>query len=87
MKKKKILKNQNILFGVNSEEDNKETINYTRIGNMAYSNNNTNNLLYVMGNNYVNMPYYYMMSNNIGNNNTSSQSNNSPTQIPSYNNF
>ena len=83
----KISKNQNLLFGVNSEEDNKETINYTRIGNMAYSNNNTNNLLYVMGNNYVNMPYYYMMSNNIGNNNTSSQNNNSPTQIPSYNNF
>ena len=84
----KIKKNKNILFGVDSEEDNKETITYTRIGNISYSNNNTNNLLYVpMGNNYVNMPYYYMMNNNIGINHTSTQHNNSPPQISSYNNF
>ena len=85
----KIVANKNILFGVDSEEDNKETINYTRIGNTPYPNNNTNNLLYVpMGNNYVNMPYYYMMNNsNMGTNNSSSQNNISPTQMPSYNNF
>ena len=85
----KIAANKNILFGVDSEEDNKETINYTRIGNTPYPNNNTNNLLYVpMGNNYVNMPYYYMMNNsNMGTNNSSSQNNISPTQMPSYNNF
>ena len=83
-----ITKNKNILFGVDSEEDNKETINYIRFGNMAYPNNNTNNLLYVpMGNNYVNMPYYYMMNNNIGNNHTTAQHNNSPPQISTYNNF
>ena len=83
----KIKKNKNILFGVDSEEDNKETINYTRIGNLSYPNNNTNNLLYVpMGSNYVNMSYYYMMNNNIGTNHTS-QHNNSPPQIASYNNF
>ena len=84
----KIKKNKNILFGVDSEEDNKETINYTRFGNLSYPNNNTNNLLYVpMGNNYVNMPYYYMMNNNIGTNHTSSQNNNSPPQTALYNNF
>ena len=83
-----ITKNKNILFGVDSEEDNKETINYIRFGNMAYPNNNTNNLLYVpMGNNYVNLPYYYMMNNNIGNNHTTAQHNNSPPQISTYNNF
>ena len=84
----KIKKNKNILFGVDSEEDNKETINYTRIGNMPYHNNNSNNLLYVpLGNNYVNIPYYYMMNNNIGANHSSTQHNNSPPQISSYNNF
>ncbi len=84
----KLAKNKNILFGVDSEEDNKETINYTRIGNMSYPNNNTNNVLYVpMGNNYVNIPYYYMMNNNMGNNHTTSQQNNSPSQINGYNNF
>ena len=85
----KCIKNKNILFGVDSEEDNKETINYTRIGNMPYQNNNTNNLLYVpMGNNYVNMPYYYMTNNNnMGNNNSSLPNNNSPPQIPPYINF
>ena len=84
----KLVNNKNILFGVDSEEDNKETINYTRIGNMSYPNNNTNNVLYVpMGNNYVNMPYYYMMNNNIGNNQTTTQQNNSPSQMNGYNNF
>ena len=84
----KLVNNKNILFGVDSEEDNKETINYTRIGNMSYPNNNTNNVLYVpMGNNYVNMPYYYMMNNNIGNNHTTTQQNNSPSQMNGYNNF
>ena len=76
-----LIKNKNILFGVDSEEDNKETMNYTRIGNMTYSNNNTNNILYVLGNNYINMPYYYMMNNNIRTNHISSQHNNSPTNI------
>ena len=88
IEKNKLKNNKNILFGVDCEEDNKETINYTRIGNMSYPSNNTNNLLYVpMGSNYVNMPYYYMMNNNIGNNNASLQQNNSPPHIPSYNNF
>ena len=88
LEKNKIKNNKNILFGVDCEEDNKETINYTRIGNMSYPSNNSNNLLYVpMGSNYVNMPYYYMMNNNIGNNNASLQQNNSPPHIPSYNNF
>ena len=73
------------MFGVDSEEDNKETINYIRFGNMPYPNNNTNNLLYVpMGNNYVNLQYYYMMNNNIGNNHTTAQHNNSPPQISTY---
>ena len=88
LEENKIKKNKNILFGVDSEEDNKETINYTRIGNMSYPTNNSNNLLYVpMGNNYVNVPYYYMMNNNIRTNNTSSHHNNSPPQISSFNNF
>ena len=88
LEKNKIKNNKNILFGVDCEEDNKETINYTRIGNMSYPSNNSNNLLYVpMGSNYVNMPYYYMMNNNIGNNNASLQQNNSPPHIPAYNNF
>ena len=70
IEKNKLQNNKNILFGVDSEEDNKETITYTMIGNMPYQNNNTNNLLYVpMTNNYVNMPYYYMMNNtNMGTN-------------------
>jgi CCR4-NOT transcription complex subunit 7/8 len=88
LEKNKIKNNKNILFGDDCEEDNKETINYTRIGNMSYPSNNSNNLLYVpMGSNYVNMPYYYMMNNNIGNNNASLQQNNSPPHIPAYNNF
>lgn len=75
---KKIYKNT--LFGVNSEEDNKETIFYTKIGNSTFTGNNGNNLgnnvsninnmIYPssIGNGFVNvnMPYYYVV-NNLGN--------------------
>ena len=71
----KILKEKNLLFGVANEEDNKETINYSQFGSLAYQNNNSNNnFLYVP---YVN--YYYLM-----NNNATQLSNNTSTQMPTY---
>ena len=72
-----IVKNKNILFGVLSEEDNKETINYSQFGNLMYQNNNTNNLLCLPMNFSYNMQYYYMM-NGMGNNHTTQ----TQTQIP-----
>ncbi len=77
---KKLRKNKNTLFGVNSEEDNKETIYYTKIGNNTFGNNNNStlgnnisnisNMMYPssLGSGFVNvnMPYYYMV-NNMGN--------------------
>jgi CCR4-NOT transcription complex subunit 7/8 len=86
--KEDIIEEKNIIYGILKGKDNKETINYTKIGNMSYTNNSTNNVLYVpMGNNYVNMPYYYMMNNNMGTNPAISQQNNSSSQINSYNNY
>ena len=76
----KILKDKNCLFGVDNEEDNKETITYVQFANLAYPGNTSNNMLY--------MPYTYNNYNNyfyIVNNNNTQQTNNNPPQMPVFN--
>ena len=61
IEKEQIINNKNILFGINSEEDNKETINYT----INFTNNIPDNSIYTrIQNNFVNVPYFYIMTNN-----------------------
>ena len=75
LEENKILKEKNLLFGVDNEEDNKETINYSQFGNLMYQNNNSNN-------NFLYLPYanyYYLM-----NNNAIQLNNNTPVQMPAY---
>ena len=67
---------KNLLFGINNEEDNKETITYEQFGNLLYQNNNTNNVIYSP---YVNNFYYYFMNNNI-----TQQNHNNPTQLSTF---
>jgi len=70
IEKNLILKDKNILFGVLSDEDNIETINYSQFNNMNYpnGNNHLNNAMYMPMNLNYNMQYYYMM-NGVGNDN------------------
>lgn len=75
IEEKKIMKDKNLLFGVNNEEDNEETINYYQFENLLYQNNNRNNLLYGP---YINNYYYYFMNNN------NQQNNNNPTNITTF---
>ena len=78
IEEKKIMKEKNLLFGVNNEEDNEETINYYQFENLLYQNNNRNNLLYGP---YINNYYYYFMNNN------TQQNNSNPANITTlYNN-
>ena len=72
----KILKDKNCLFGVDNEEDNKETITYAQFANLAFPGNSSNNMLYMP---YVYNNYYYLVNNN------TQQTNNNPTQMPVFN--
>ena len=73
----KILKDKNCLFGIDNEEDNKETITYPQFAHLAYQGNNSNNMLYMP---YLyNNNYYYLVNNN------TQQPNNNPTQMPVFN--
>ena len=72
----KILKDKNCLFGVDNEEDNKETITYIQFANLTFPGNSSNNMLYMP---YVNYNYYYLPNNN------TQQTNNNPTQMPVFN--
>ena len=73
----KIKKDKNCLFGVDNEEDNKETITYAQFANLAFPGNNSNNMLYMP---YVYNNYYYIV-----NNNNTQTTNNNPTQMPVFN--
>jgi CCR4-NOT transcription complex subunit 7/8 len=66
---------KNLLFGINNEEDNKETITYEQFSHLFYQNNKINNLLFPQ---YVNNYYYYQLNNNI------TQHNNNPTNISTF---
>ena len=68
----KIMKDKNCLFGIDNEEDNKETITYPIFAHLAYQGNNSNNVVYMP---YVNNYYYYV----------SPQQNNNPAQMPVFN--
>jgi CCR4-NOT transcription complex subunit 7/8 len=72
----KISKDKNCLFGVDNEEDNKETITYAQFANLAFPGNSSNNMLYVP---YVYNNYYYLLNNN------TQQANNNQTQMPVFN--
>ena len=66
---------KNLLFGINNEEDSKETITYEQFNHLLYQNNKINNLLFPP---YVNSYYYYQLNNNI------TQHNNNPTNISTF---
>ena len=66
IEEKNITKDKNLLFGINNEEDNEETINYYQFESLLYQNNNRNNILYGP---YINGYYYYFMNNNPQQNN------------------
>ena len=73
----KILKDKNCLFGIDNEEDNKETITSPQFAHLTYQGNNSNNMLYMP---YLyNNNYYYLVNNN------TQQPNNNPTQMPVFN--
>ena len=71
-----IQNDKNCLFGIDNEEDNKETITYSQFTNLGLQANSSNNMLYMP---YVNNYYYYLMNNN------TQQQNNNQTQMPIYN--
>ena len=70
---KQLIKDKNILFGIGLGEDNKETINYTKIGVNGYYKSYSsgccgNNMIYLpFRNNFVNFyyPQNMMMNNNV----------------------
>ena len=72
----KIKKDKNCLFGVDNEEDNKETITYAQFANLAYPGNSSNNMVYMP---YGYNTYYYLVNNN------TQQTNTNPTQMPVFN--